>query len=263
MRLRRPRNVWSVRITLLNVQAYPVAQSGAVNIYERLHITTVKLPRPDEELSTWHRLQNLETRPTRAPDVANVLPLGYEKYGRVFHRWMSHKGGLLSRWAELAAEGGVIFHEQLTNRALRSVCAGAWFDCEGEPDEVTRAALFDALSRITATEVYAGWDSEHLYPETESVVLLGPLHELALLCAQEALPWPQNSVGPQYMWSRDWAWALHSDYDLTSTYIGCSAKAFIALSGQADLELLEVQPSTRVDDFADHKNRPQDLDHWN
>lgn len=53
--------------------------------------------------------------------------------------------------------------------------------------------------------------------------------------------------GPEFWWPQDRSWVVTTDYDLLSTYAGCSARTAELLLTDDELEALPVTLRTRVD----------------
>ncbi|MFF0746690.1 hypothetical protein ACFYVL_40510 [Streptomyces sp. NPDC004111] len=57
--------------------------------------------------------------------------------------------------------------------------------------------------------------------------------------------------GPEFWWPDDHSWVVTTDYDLLSTYIGCSVTTAERILRDDVLEALPVTAQTRVDWYAD------------
>ncbi len=74
----------------------------------------------------------------------------------------------------------------------------------------------------------------------------------------EAARWKREGglvQSPTWWWPEDRAWVVHSDTDLESTLVGCSADLAAALLDHPDIECLEVQPTTSLEFDGDRVNR--------
>ncbi|MEV7028457.1 hypothetical protein AB0O00_40865, partial [Kitasatospora sp. NPDC093558] len=61
-------------------------------------------------------------------------------------------------------------------------------------------------------------------------------------------------TGPEFWWPEDRSWVVTSDYDLLSTYVGCSAETAALILADDGIEALPVTLGTRVDFYADDAN---------
>ncbi|HWO77404.1 MAG TPA: hypothetical protein VNM69_16180 [Bacillus sp. (in: firmicutes)] len=59
---------------------------------------------------------------------------------------------------------------------------------------------------------------------------------------------------PSYWWAEDKSWCLHTDFDSDFSLLGGSKEIVEALLSNYELECIEVDVSTRVDNKADKKN---------
>jgi len=55
------------------------------------------------------------------------------------------------------------------------------------------------------------------------------------------------------VWPHDRRWIVFTDYDLTSSYVACSAEAANRLLRNSELETVVVDRATRIDDHANEQ----------
>lgn len=194
--------------------------------------------------------------------VASVLPRGYSRYVRVFHPfvpWQADFGYASPRstWQELAESISVPFSPVLTWHQLQPALplsedgrSRPWAIWEGELEQDTADALFDDLGRSGRGPFHFGFEL--------SVLVLGDgplLFRCDSLTEREAVLRAVGSLGaavnsPEWVWPVDESWIVHTDWDLTSTYVAADPVVASRLLANDRLEAIEVDPETRIDDMA-------------
>lgn len=205
---------------------------------------------------TW--LQVRLGRPEAGPGhtVSELVPSGYEAYLRIFHRFEATDGSGRSRtWQAWAEDSAVPFHAELSHCRLRGEARSSgrplWLTEEGALDDASRQALTRVLAEVSGDQdVYFAYDLAALLWGED-----GPLIRRASLAGLETVREEAKDVvgdsGPEFWWPQDRSWVVTTDYDLLSTYVGCSTETAELLLGDDELETLPVSPETRVDWDAD------------
>lgn len=184
--------------------------------------------------------------------VSELVPSGYEAYVRIFHRFESADGAGRSRtWQAWAKDSGVPFHAELSHWWLRdedrSPGRSLWQAKEGALDDGSRRALARVLAGVSGDQAaYFAYDLVALlWGEDEPLVRRASLADLEAV--REAVRDVVGDSGPEFWWPQDRSWVITTDYDLLSTYVGCSAETAELLLGDDELETLPVTLQTRVD----------------
>jgi len=212
----------------------------------------------------------LASAAARGHTVAELLPPGFDCYLRVFHPllpWTAEPTEPVSRsrcgrWADIARSAGVTFGPNLTWRQLEKALPvgvdgqrpyAVW---EGDLEINTAEALFAALPSprpggyflsfglvaIIRTDAHA--------PATYFVPTL--YNRSAVIEAVNDGP-ATSITTAEYVWPTNRSWIVCADYDLTSTYIALSGKASYRLVTHPEIEAVEVDLNTRIDDAADEQ----------
>lgn len=204
----------------------------------------------------------------RVHTVAELLPDGHERYLRLFHPFVPwsaelHLGPVETRirWRDVAARAGIDLMATTTLGTL-----GPGFP----DDERERLAVWEGdLDAQTAEDLYAALgdgDSGPIYFEFGLAAIIATEDHRARLFRVSSIEGRQQAVAriralgasfittPSLSWNHDRRWITCSDYDLTSTYIATDAPTADRLLAHPDLEILEVQRTSRVDDFADESS---------
>lgn len=103
--------------------------------------------------------------------VAELLPVGFTQYLRVFHPFLpadprdpeERLPGPARSWESLAEEAGAVFHPEITWRTLRGVLGGPdgprpYWVSEGRLDEPARSALYRRLAQRGEQDAYFLYD---------------------------------------------------------------------------------------------------------
>ena len=158
----------------------------------------------------------------RGHTVAELLPPGFDCYVRVFHPFVPWEAeptepvsrSRCGRWAEIARSAGVTFGPNLTWRQLEKALPVG----------------------VDGQRPFAVWEGDL------------EINTAAALFA--ALPSP-GADG--YFLSFGLAAIIRTDYDLTSTYVALSSEAAYRLLTYPEIEAVEVDLNTRIDDAADEQ----------
>jgi len=202
-------------------------------------------------------------RPEPGPGhvVSELVPIGYEAYARIFHRFEATDGSGRSRtWQAWAKDSAVPFHAELSHRWLRDEDRGPgrslWQAEDGALDDSSRRALARVLAAVSGDQiVYFAYDlAALLWGEDEPLIRCASLADLETV--REAVRDVVGDSGPEFWWPEDRSWVVATDYDLLSTYVGCSAETAELLLGDDALETLPVTPQTRVDWETDPPQHP-------
>ncbi|MEU4106124.1 hypothetical protein AB0F16_37125 [Streptomyces tanashiensis] len=188
--------------------------------------------------------------------VSELVPAGFDAYVRIFHQFAATDGsGRTRTWRAWAEDAGVSFHRELSHLTLPHE-----FRAPGEPMWQTEEGALDGPSRRALARCLAGVTGE------QSVCFA---YDLAALCRGEDEPLVRRSsltgleavreevadrvgrCGPEFWWPDDRSWVVTTDYDLLSTYVGCSAETAERILRDDDIEALPVTTQTRVDWYAD------------
>ncbi|GGS94293.1 hypothetical protein GCM10010206_66210 [Streptomyces cinerochromogenes] len=196
------------------------------------------------------RLGRAESGPGHV--VSELVPTGYEAYVRIFHRFEATDGSGRSRtWQAWAKDSAVPFHAELSHWWLRDEgCSSGrslWQAEDGALDDSSRRALAGVLGEVSGDQVvYFAYDlAALLWGEDQPLIRRASLADLETV--REAVMNVVGQSGPEFWWPQDRSWVVTTDYDLLSTYVGCSAKTAERLLGDDELEALPVTPQTRVD----------------
>jgi hypothetical protein len=192
--------------------------------------------------------------------VSELVPSGYEAYVRIFHRLEATDGsGRSLTWHAWAKDSAVPFHAELSHRWLRnegrSSGRSLWQAEDGALDDSSRRALARVLAGVSGDQpVYFAYDlAALLWGEDAPLVRRASL--AGLEAVREAVMDIVGDSGPEFWWPQDRTWAVTTDFDLLSTYVGCSARTAELLLGDDELETLPVTPQNRVDWETDQPER--------
>jgi hypothetical protein len=199
--------------------------------------------------------------------VREILPSDYPAYVRILHpfvnmaAWVDMSAAEMPiedfrTWASMAAQIGLELHGETTHHTLAKadVSTGSrkWMTETGRLRHQVQRALSEILSEIsgsspiyfgyTTAAYVAGWRS----PIVTSVPFV-ELEDLQRIMDDEA----GMRDGPEYWWSKEHAWVVCSDFDLTSTYVACAEDVAEVIIAHPDIEALYVSPDMRIDSAAD------------
>ncbi|MFH7333909.1 hypothetical protein [Streptomyces sp. KHY 26] len=236
----------------------PAHRQPAPQWYGRLRVRT-------DDLSPALRFAQRARGPAAFGTVAGVCAPGFDAYVRV-----PHPAGLEERpvrWSTVAAAHGtrvtpgtpwydvVGMGPDYLNAAEYGV-PGVWDEhpWEGPTPPAVAEALIPVLARHTATPErcwfglwngYGRRDFDGLpaftAPGREELLLSG-----ALADAVSPVALDEFAELPDLWWPEDHAWCLGGDVDLTSTYVGGSARLIAELLAAPDLETYPVGPDEVV-----------------
>ncbi|WP_404962277.1 hypothetical protein [Streptomyces sp. 147326] len=205
---------------------------------------------------TW--LQERLGRPGTGPGhvVSELVPSGFEAYLRIFHRFEATDGsGRTRKWQTWAEAARIDFHSELSHLSLpdRHGAGGelVWTTEEGALDGRSRGALARRLAGVTGDQgICFAYDLAALcWGEEEPLIRHASL--AGLESVREEVADRVGSAGPEFWWPQDRSWVVTTDYDLRSTYVGCSSEPAEQILDNDELEALPVTPQTRVDWYAD------------
>jgi len=196
-----------------------------------------------------------------AHTVGELLPPGYERYIRVFHPFVGSDSPQHHRttWRDLATEAGVPFGPTLTWRQLEPAIPlnedgqhRPWEVETGRLDLAVARELFDCLDTTPATYTFAYGLSLAVAGKQPFMIQADTLADLDAV--QEAAKRRADPITwPEYVWPDDMSWIVHTNYDLSSTYVATSSRGFDSVLNSPDIEATAVSPTTRVDDRADEQ----------
>jgi hypothetical protein len=185
--------------------------------------------------------------------VAQLVSPGFDRYVRIFHPVLDGdpqkaEEPLTPRrsWASLAQEAGVAFDAELSQLSLGDVQAPYWIS-EGNLDEPARSSLFRLLDHGTRTvPVFFLYELGAVSRGGTPMLFAGPLPSFAEAQAMADADVGEWVPGPEFLWPADRSWVVISDYDISSTYVGCSAALAHAILADPNLEALPVSLATLV-----------------
>ncbi|MEV6651252.1 hypothetical protein [Streptomyces sp. NPDC051219] len=122
-----------------------------------------------------------------------------------------------------------------------------WVADDGALDERSRRALARLLGMVSGEQaVYFAYDlAAMLWGDDGPLVCHSSLADLENV--RESVRDLVGESGPEFWWPQDRSWVVTTDYDLLSTYVGCSAQTSELLLEDDELEILPVTLQTRVD----------------
>jgi hypothetical protein len=202
--------------------------------------------------------------------VAELLPPGFDCYVRVFHPFVSWGAeptepvsrSLCGRWVDIARSAGVRFGPNLTWRQLEKALPvgvdsqrpyAVW---EGDLEINTADALFAALPSQGADGYFLSFGlvaiirTDAHAPATYFVQTLD--NRSAVIDAVNDGP-ATSITTAEYVWPTNRSWIVCTDCDLTSTYVALSREAACRLLTHPEIEAVEVDLNTRIDDAADEQ----------
>ena len=202
--------------------------------------------------------------------VGEILPEGFERYIRVFHPFVRWEAQSVDRtaeprvasWSELASRADLRLSSNLTLRQLDA-------SIEALEPELGRMAIWEGeLEESTAEILYRTVDGDGLGPfrfafGLSTIVPIGEpmLYETETLTGRVHVIDAVRDAGAtrvttaECVWPVDRRWIVFTDYDLTSSYVACSAGAADRLLRNSELETVVVDRATRIDDHADEQPR--------
>ncbi|MFG3495082.1 hypothetical protein [Streptomyces sp. NPDC047928] len=185
--------------------------------------------------------------------VSELVPSGYEAYVRVFHRFEATDGSGRSRtWESWAQDSDVPFHPEISHKWLRHQELGTgqslWVADDGALDERSRRALARLLGMVSGEQaVHFAYDLAAMLWGDDDGPLVRHSSLTDLEKVRESVRDLVGESGPEFWWPHDRSWVVTTDYDLLSTYVGCSAEISELLLADGELETLPVTLQTRVD----------------
>lgn len=205
--------------------------------------------RVDASSADWLRSRRIETA---YPQVANILPEGYDSYLRVFHPFepWGERRVPPPTWRQLAQEAGAHYGPELTWEDLEPVLPQTgdgrpYAVDEGELDFPRLNSLLQELA-VDGDEIfyYFGLASIVAAQSHQAICFRGDIESLQQIKeAVDALA-QRHVAGPEYLWNERRTWIVSTDYDLTSTYVACDRPAAQKVLNDRQLEVVEVEMST-------------------
>ncbi|WP_351227206.1 hypothetical protein [Streptomyces sp. NPDC002133] len=141
-----------------------------------------------------------------------------------------------------------MWHERWLRRQELSTGQPLWVADDGALDERSRRALARLLGMVSGKQaVYFAYDLAAMLwgDNDEPLVRHSSLADLEDV--RESVRDLVGESGPEFWWPQDRSWVVATDYDLLSTYVGCSAQTSELLLADDELEILPVTLQTRVD----------------
>ncbi len=223
---------------------------------------------------------------TYSPKVGEVIPEGFERYGRLLHP--AYDQGAPVRWSRIAQWSGRQLHPTVSFDDLATREDGEqWSSGDSSPaedlDPSLCAYLADILAKFTSAPhrcwfcVWSGYGGMQLpQPEIEITpqitrwgrtyfLFRGPVGAITALTFAEGPEWrpispeldePDDEVrlealspyfqSPNFWWPEDRAWFVSTEVDGPSTYVGGSAQLIERLRADPELEVL---PASLEDPF--------------
>ena len=227
--------------------------SGFDRYLKLLHPIYRDLSVIDEKL-TWDDVERAE-RPARRRDMIEEG----KRIDSILHpsgavtRQITPAGSFVGRrvyWRELAERWGRIYHPGITDRGLVPSLS-SWprqlvGPEEGNLEVGQLGILAKALAPLTGEQDCFFWWMTIFREE--------PMFKGTLVELPNAPVVQEDHRSPNHVWPRDRSWCMCTDYDLCFTLIGGDSRVASVLQAQAELELLEVELTTRVDYRADDRN---------
>ena len=190
--------------------------------------------------------------PKSEPQVASLLPGGYDRYLRVFHPFKPWVVRDLPSptWRQLAERlhvtyGAALMWEDL-EPVLPSSAGGRPYSVEeGELDRRQLGSLLrDLVENNNPIFFYFGLASVVATSNHEPLCFRGTIESLEKVKEVVDDLAQQHVCGPEYLWDENKNWIICTDYDLVSTYIACNGQAAKRVLSDMELEAVEVEPST-------------------
>jgi hypothetical protein len=193
--------------------------------------------------------------------LASFMPAGFEAYVRVFHPFRDpDRIGPSRLWREVAAEAGVVLGPGTTEREVDDLSDQGRLPEEGSmPDEICATlrqilppktstpdvcwfALWSGLGTFTDDEYAAPQIIHEPYQTSGRSYLLfrGPVEAV---CSFEPRGWNNT---PSFWWPDDRAWAVVTEIDGTSTYVGGTRNTIDGFLSNGVLETIEVDRDVRI-----------------
>jgi hypothetical protein len=165
-----------------------------------------------------------------------------------------HRGSRSTRvrWKSVAGALGLSFESGITDEWFRSVIEpGCWPRfIYGPSDGWLNPEEGSALVRVLSTAendpgVFIRMAEIPLITTETPLLYTGSFEDVLGLLRTE-----RSNMLPEYWWPSDHSWCICSDYDLTFTLVGASTEVCERLLEDDVLECIEVNPTTRVDNFS-------------
>jgi hypothetical protein len=212
----------------------------------------------------------LADRATFGAIVGEILPEGFDRYIRVFHpfvRWEARSADRtaepkIASWTQLASQTDLRLSSNLTLRQLdASIEAlepelGRMAIWEGELEESTAEILYRTVDGNGPGPFRFAFGLSTIVPSGEPMLyetetLTSRIHVIDAVRDAGA----PRATTAECVWPVDQRWIVFTDYDLTSSYVACSAEAADRLLRNSELETVVVDRATRIDDRADKQQR--------
>lgn len=192
------------------------------------------------------------------PRVQDLLPNGYDAYLRLFHPFLPITPGLPVSWAEMAARAPLVFHGELAWESYPPNLIRDYELWSGHLPEPIETSLVRTLTQELRDAPcgfhysLAGYHSIGKPLAYQSTIDAWFDVEAAFRVDTHQ---PSGWVyGPETVWTLDRSLVVHTNYDLTATYIACSNRMAGVLEREPALEISRVMQMSRVGDRSDELN---------
>jgi hypothetical protein len=193
--------------------------------------------------------------------LASFMPGGFESYVRVFHPFLDRDGILPPRrWQDVAADAGEVLGPGTMVADIADLSDPDRLPRDGRVPEEICGLLVGLLRARTSNPdvcwfaVWSGWgtftDAElegtpqihepHRNTGRSYLLFRGPIEAT---CSFEPEGWP---ISPSLWWPDDCAWAVVTEIDGSSTYVGGDRDTVDAILGREELESIEVDRNVRI-----------------
>ena len=186
-------------------------------------------PAKDADPAEWI----VESLTTFGKNVTGLLPSGFPAYVRVFHPayllgegprpWDTRRP---VSWSAIAKANRKQAHAEMQ---LGSITGELRYQQSGQPDVYDRAPIF------------------HI-PARGYFLFSGTVHDAGKSGAG------QRHQPANLWWSDDHAWCVHTEIDLITTYVACSAACRDDLLGRQELEAFDIDPAAEIHWLSDKVN---------
>lgn len=205
--------------------------------------------------------------------VSHCLPKGFQSYCKLFHVMseenpqslpaseftgvVAKRRGARVRWRELAAQQGIIFHPEITDRSFtfgrRDWPKNILGPDDGSLDKQTAVQLAHLLAPFTGGQKCFFHYELIATRDMQDVLYVGVLNDILDTFSIDGV-----YGTPTYWWPEDRSWCVCTDWDLHFTLIGGSRELVAKLLSDTELECVQVEITTRIDYKGDRINSNED-----